>query len=479
MSKFGNAQLEKAKMKFQASNMKPERPRIEEQLRLERSLLDTTNELSDKSRKPTEAMFSQLSDKWKGKKGGTGGEAFVTGLTTGLNEGSFMDDKKRYQKLIDFNEKMKNMVADQNVKLIEEENTYNAKKSIEPRVMAYLNSYRNMSPNDRKVYLQNTLDEYNQAAGTNYKFIDTQGSEPWKIIISDNGQSKPLDLMQLIKTPEEKKLEHYYNSTEYKQYEQGLKQEDALDNEIRREKSLYNRSRVEDAEIKRKEHQEALQIEKDILDKTGDHVKFIDTLPTSAKNNAEKHIKEYTEKANQDLAAEKRLQRAIEIATDHPELFGNLNAIISSRYNENPGYLNNLLKRKIPKESQDAMSELAGIVKNIFTDSVKGIGAKGINQFIERKLEAGSPNQRWTAEAFKKVVKEAKDEYSKTYNEHKKVADYGSEGLFYRPRAKSREEKSAEVKPVNESAMLEKLKSIPGITRADIDEAERRIRSGQ
>ncbi|MET0573076.1 MAG: hypothetical protein ABWZ79_16760, partial [Pedobacter agri] len=192
----------------------------------------------------------------------------------------------------------------------------------------------------------------------------------------------------------------------------------------------------------------------------------------------------YTEKANQYLSAEKRLDRAIQIATDHSELFGNLNAIIATRHNEDPGYLSNILKNKIPEKSRDAMFELAGIVKNIFTDSVKGTaqsaGAKSMNMFLEKKLEGGSPNQRWTAEAFKKVVSEAKKEGSKDYNEYKKASDYGTGGLWYRPKAKSREEKPVEVQQ-NKADTIEienKLKAIPGLTQADMDEAARRISSG-
>lgn len=484
MSKRANWGLEKTKMRMNAANVKPERPRWDEQMRLEKSLGEIQDQSSSRSKKIQEDMFNELGNKWKGQKGGSSGDAFVTGLTAGIKEGSFMDDKKRSQQLAKFTEQMRDLVADQNVKLFEAEKLHNAKASMAPRIMAYMDRYKTMSPNDRKVYLQNALEEFNQAAGTDYKLIDTNGAEPWKIMVSDGEGIVQEDLMNFIQTPEEQKLKYYLDSPEVKNYEASLANEDAIESESLREKSLYNKSRFEDAEIKRKEHQDALQIEKDILENTGDHVKFIDNLPTSLRTNAEARIKEYTEKANQHLAAEKRLHRAIQIAEEHPELFGNLNAIISSRYNENPGYLNNLLKNKIPPKSRDAMSELAGIVKNIFTDSVKGVPAKGINRFIEQKLEAGSPNQRWTASAFKKVVQEAEKESAKEYNEYKKGSDYGSQGLIYRPRAKSREEtpkemQPKEMQPAQEAIIFEKLKSIPGLTREDIDEVERRLKSGQ
>lgn len=479
MSKLPEFKLQKLKMKMEAAKAKPERPRIGEQLGLEKALVDTQRESSADIKRADQQVNNELSEKWKSKGGGDSGEAFVIGLNRGLQEGSFMDDKKRSKRLTDFIEKTSEMVATQNEQLFKEEKLYNARNSVTPRIMAYLDTYKNMSPNDRKVYLQNSMEEYNKIAGTDYKVVDATGSEPWKIIVSDGMELSPLDFMDFIKMPEEKRMEYYLKSNEVKEYENSLSKQDYLENMNKREINSYRQSKIEDAEIKRKEHQEALQVEKEIFEKNGDKVKFIDNLPPSLAKDAEKHIKEYTEKANQDLAAEKRLQRAVQISKDHPELFGNLNAIISSRYNEDPGYINNILKNKIPEESRDAASELAGIVKNIFTDSVKGIPAKGVNQFIEKKLEGGSPNQRWTAKAFEKVVSEALNEYSDSYNEHKKAADYGSSGLYYRPKAKVRKTEEKQENKINTSPILDKLKSIPGLTREDIDEAERRLRSGQ
>lgn len=479
MAKFADYQLKKSKMLYDAANTKPERPRFDQQLGLEKSLVDMQRETSAPDRRADEQMFGELSQKWKGNGGGSSGDALISGLTAGLKKGSFTDDKKRSKQLMQFTEQMRDMVAQQNIELHKQEKLASARNSVTPRIMAYLESYKNMSPNDRKVYLQSAMDEYNQVSGLDYKVLDATGSEPWKVIISDGEESSPLDLMDFIKTPEEKKLQYYLNSNEVKNAEQQLQNEDRLDRQNTESQIARNQSRISDDDIKRKENEEAIQIEKQILNETGDNVKFIDNMSTSGRNYAERHIKEYTEKANQHLASEKRLTRAVKIAEDHPELFGNLNAIIAARYNENPSYLYNLLKNKIPAESLDAMSELSGIIKNIFVDSTKGTSARAMNMFLEKKLEAGSPNQRWTAAAFKKVVGEALEQDKESYNEEKKVADYGSEGLFYRPRAKSRKNTPEEPKNKEDASVEDKLKAIPGLTQADIDEATRRLQSGK
>ncbi len=199
MSKLADYKLQKVKQRMDAASAKPERPRINEQLGLEKNLLDLQKQSSDPDRKIDQKMFGDLSEKWKGNKGGNGGDAFIGGLIAGIQKGSFAEDKERNKKVMDFTEKMKNMVEDQNIQLFKEEKLYNARNSVTPRIMAYLDSYKQMSPNDRKVYLQNTLEEYNGSAGTNYKLIDATGSEPWKIIISDGEQVEPLDLIKHLK----------------------------------------------------------------------------------------------------------------------------------------------------------------------------------------------------------------------------------------------------------------------------------------
>jgi len=494
MAKLADYQLKKSKMLYDASNVKPERPRFDQQLGLEKSLADMQKEISVPDRQADEQMFGELSQKWKGNGGGGPGDAFISGLTAGIKKGSFTDDKKRSKQLMQFTEQMRNMVAEQNMELYKQEKLSNARNAVTPRIMAYLESYGTMSPNDRKVYLQDTMEEYNKKSGVDYKLLDATGSEPWKVIVSDGEEAQTEDLMDFIKMPEDKKLEYlrnfiktdeerklqrYFNSNEVRGAEQQLQNEDMLDRRNTESQIARNQSRISEDDIKRKEHEEALQVEKEILEKNGDNVKFIDNMSTSGRNAAERHIKEYTEKANQHLASEKRLTRAVKIAEDHPELFGNLNAIIAARYNENPSYLYNLLKNKIPSESLDAMSELSGIIKNIFVDSTKGTSARAMNMFLEKKLEAGSPNQRWTAAAFKKVVGEALEQDKESYDEEKKVADYGSQGLFYRPRAKSRKKTTGEPANKIDTSVEDKLKAIPGLTKADIDEAARRLQSGK
>ncbi len=244
MSKMADWRLEKAKLRMGAANAKPERPRVQEQLGLEKNLLELQEKNSAPDKEIDSEMYNKLSEKWKGNEGGSSGDALIEGLQAGLKKGSFAEDKARNKKVMEFTEQMKNMVAKQNEQLFQAEKLDNARQSVTPRIMAYLDGYKTMSPNDRNVYLRNTLEEYNQSAGTDYKLVDAFGSEPWKIIISDGGEPQPMDLMNFIKTPEEQKLNYYLNSNEAQQSERELQADDNLHRQNLQSQVKYNESRA-------------------------------------------------------------------------------------------------------------------------------------------------------------------------------------------------------------------------------------------
>lgn len=471
---YTNHLRDKHKMRLEASMARPQRPRFEDEVTLNNALFKMQKE-APKSSQATIGLLDELQKNWdSGRKGGAS-DALISGIKAGIARKSLLDDEERLSKYTGALEKMQGMVQEQNQRLYQEEKLANARESLTPRVAAYLEQAKNMNPDARAMYIQRAMDEYNKLADTGYKVASIDGFEPWKITAIDNDEAQVIDLMDFIKTPQEKRLDLYMRSPEYQQMENHLKQDDKMERDERRSSTDLNRLKADVYRDQAREKQDYSQIEDDIRNQAGDEVRVIAGLAPSLQLNAEKDIKEYTQKANEDLAAEKRLERAIQIASEHPELFANLNSIIASRYNEEPGYLNTLLKSKIPSKSLDAMSELSGIVKNIFTDSVKGVPSKGVNQFIEKKLEGGSPNTRWTANAFKKVVEEAKKDYEFKYGEHKKGSDYGARGLHYRLRAKEREAMNP-----NPSNSIQQLQAAdPSLTPEMIEEAQRRLNGGQ
>ncbi len=397
MAKLADYKLQKVNKRIEAANTKPERPRINEQLGLEKNLLDLQRQSSEPERQIDEKMYGDLSEKWKGNKGGSGGDAFIGGLTAGLKKGSFAEDKERNKKVMDFTEKMKNMVAEQNSQLFEQEKISNARNSVTPRIMAYLDSYKQMSPNDRKVYLQNTMDEYNQSSGKNYKIVDATGSEPWKIIVSNGEEVEPLDLMNFIKTPEEKKLEYYLNSSEVQQSERDMQRDDDLQRQNLESQVKYNTARANEkspAGIQEKKQQliESGEIPKGSL--------LFDELPQREALEHFKDIKIERDKLKGAEDANKALEEMEKIFKDFPDI----STSFAKWAESGDDSATSTFLRKISNQDERAalldLEKHAGKLNLGTIEQFKGIRPTDV---LKKLMISTNPGSKFTAKAFKPI----------------------------------------------------------------------------
>lgn len=407
MAKLADYRLNKVKQRMEAANAKPERPRINEQLGLEKTLLDLQKQSSEPERQIDAKMYGDLSQKWKGNHGGSGGDAFIGGLTAGLQKGSFAEDKERNKKVMDFTEKMKNMVEEQNVQLFKEEKLHNARNSVTPRIMAYLDTYKSMSPNDRKVYLQNTLEEYNGSAGTNYKLVDSAGSEPWKIIISDGDEIRPLDLMSFIKTPEEKKLDYYYNSAENQQYEKELAQEDDLQRQVMQSKIASNqeiaRQRSEKAYQEEEKSPQRIQERKQRMIESGEIPKgalLFDELP---KREAIEHFKDIKLERDKLKGAEEA-NLALEEMEKIFEKYPNISTSFAKWAESGDDSIASAFLRRMSNQDERAalldLEKHAGKLNVGTIEQFKGIRPTDV---LKKLLVSTNPGSKFTAKAFKPI----------------------------------------------------------------------------
>ncbi len=422
MSKLADYKLQKVKQRMDAASAKPERPRINEQLGLEKNLLDLQKQSSDPDRKIDQKMFGDLSEKWKGNKGGNGGDAFIGGLIAGIQKGSFAEDKERNKKVMDFTEKMKNMVEDQNIQLFKEEKLYNARNSVTPRIMAYLDSYKQMSPNDRKVYLQNTLEEYNGSAGTNYKLIDATGSEPWKIIISDGEQVEPLDLMSFIKTPEEKKLDYYYNSAESKNLENELQAEDSLQRQNLESQVKYNKARADE------KSPITIQEKKQQLIESGEITNgslLFDELPQHEAKAWVEDLRIERDKGKEAKNGVNALDEMGKIFTAHPKISTSLAKWANSK-GDSP--LDNLIKTMVNQDQRNALLELEKHAATLSLGTIQQFKGQRPTDILKKLIKETNPGSNFTPEAFEPIKNQLKNKF----NEQIQRSEEANRGLMKR-----------------------------------------------
>jgi hypothetical protein len=411
MSKLSEHKLKKLQMRMDAAKSKPERPRIAEQLKLEEALLNAKKEESEPGRKLQQQMFGELSEKWKGNKGGSGGDAFVSGLKSGLQEGSFMEDKKRYKTMTDFIEKTRDMVAEQNIQLFKEEKLDNARRSVTPRIMAYLDSYKTMTPNDRKVFLQNAMEEYNKAADTDYKIVDATGSEPWKIIASDGEQTISIDLMDFIKTPEEKKLDYYLNSNESRNYESELQAEDelnkrVLESRINSHKRKNEGASPEEVQEKKKQLIESGEIPKGAI--------LLDELPKDIRKIRLEFMKNAVDKKKDIENGLEALEGIGKVLKDNP----NISTSFAKWANErDDGLADNFLRNMSDQKTRSALKELEKHAGVLAVGAIQQFKGQRPTDVLKKLLASTVPGKDFTYDAYKAVAPSIENRFKKYLKE--------------------------------------------------------------
>jgi hypothetical protein len=422
MSKLSEHKLKKLQMRMDAAKSKPERPRIAEQLKLEEALLNAKKEESEPGRKLQQQMFGELSEKWKGNKGGSGGDAFVSGLKSGLQEGSFMEDKKRYKTMTDFIEKTRDMVAEQNIQLFKEEKLDNARRSVTPRIMAYLDSYKTMTPNDRKVFLQNAMEEYNKAADTDYKIVDATGSEPWKIIASDGEQTISIDLMDFIKTPEEKKLDYYLNSNESRNYESELQAEDelnkrVLESRINSHKRKNEGASPEEVQEKKKQLIESNEIPEGAI--------LFDELDKNEKKFHMERIKTEADKGKAAKSGLKALDEMGKIFKKYPNISTSLAKWANSK-GDTP--FDNLIKSMVDQDQRNALIQLEKHAARLAIGTIEQFKGMRPTDILKKLIKETNPGSNFTYEAFIPI----QEQYSQEFIEQVERSDEAERALIKR-----------------------------------------------
>ncbi len=422
MAKLGDFKLEKAKILLGAANKKPEGPRIKDQLELENSLLNAQKGLTADDKRIDNEMYGELSEKWKGKGGGSGGDALISGLTAGLKKGSFLEDKERHKKVMQFTEKMKGMVEAQNEQLFQEEQLFNARNSVTPRIMAYLDSYKNMSPNDRKVYLQNTIEEYNKVAGTDYKIVDAIGSEPWKVIVSDGMELAPLDFMEFIKMPDEKRAAYYLNSNEVKNYENELAQEDNLNRQILENNARYSKARADE-----KSPANVIENKKQLIEsgQIPEGAILFDELDKYEKKFNMERMKVEADKGRAAKSGIKALKEMGEIFKAYPNISTSLAKWANSK---DDTLFGSAMKNIVDQKERNALIQLEKHAARLAIGTIEQFKGMRPTDILKKLIKETNPGSNFTYEAFIPIS----NQYEEEFSEQVRRSDEAERGIRYR-----------------------------------------------
>lgn len=448
MSNYTSHLKENQKMKLAAATAKPDQPRFGEQTKIAKDMFDFDEHFNSKVRGEDAQLASELSQKWAGNGGGTRGDAFISGLQSGMRKGSILDDKKRMEKYKTGMEKMHQMVESQNQQLYQQEKLHNARQSIMPNWMAYSQSFRGMSPSDREQAVESMIQKYNDVAGTNYKRYSVDGREPWKVTVIDGQEAMPVDLMDLMKTPEEMRMQIMMNSPGYQQMEGVARGEHNMEQADKQAGMDLKKSKIDALRQESQDLQSFKEMEETIKQESGDSVISLDRFinKPSQWNHAIKGIEKRIEQGNTAHKGMQTLDRLNEIVDTKPQLFGTFDAIIANNNSANPTLLSTLAtKLKVKDEDRADFEEAGKLFAYLYQDALHSLpsGTRN-NQYLEREIKKGIPSMGQVPEAFKRITSHIGKDFVYPAEVGKKTSEYYQQGLEYKP--KVREYKAPEKK---------------------------------
>jgi hypothetical protein len=478
MSGYPSYLQNKAKMKFDMSNQKREKPNYGDSLAINKSLVEMQKEMSRPDKEIDNDMYGELKKSWDTGRTGGSGDAFISGLQGGLKKRANSDEKKGMDSIIETTQKMQQMVDAQNKQLAKNEKENASKEYIKPRVMAYLEQAQRMDPNARKVYLQSAMDEYNKASGNNYHILDAAGSEPWKVMISDDGQSEQIDLMDFIKTSEEKKYELYMNSNEMQIADAAARREYDMDIQSKQSSINANQARANkyngesgvggDLSSKKEEMVKSGKMPEGsmLFDEIAPHKEEFKHRITELKTEVEKL--EPTEKGI------KALESMGEIFKKYPNISTSLASWAASDSDSLTGkFLNSIVDQK----QRDAVLELEKHAAVLGLGVIGQFKGQRPTDILKKLIIQSNPNGNFTYGAFKVIAGQYLEQFETQRERSVKAVD-GWENRYFPIYSKKKEVFDSD----NESSpndYMEKVSKIPGITQADIDEIEKRLKEGK
>lgn len=413
MANYSNYLLQKAKMGFEAANAKPEKPRFGEEAMLNNAMFNMDRQMPNEN-DATVNLITELQEGSKPGKVMSAGDALLAGVKAGVQRKSILDDKKRYQKFMTGMEKLKAMVDDTNRELYKQEKIYNATESIMPRLMSFMKTQKNMDANAKRVFLQNTLEEYNQAAGTDYKLLAYDGVEPWKVTISDGNESQFLDLMSLMKTPAQHKYEMYIeNSPELRQAEALRQQEDALDRQVKQSNIDLHKAHANKYNTQTNQQEEATQ-RKASLEQQGSlpqgSLLFEEIAdPTERKLRLEE-LKAEREKLQPTEAGIKALEEMDTIFRKYPKLSTSLAKWANAK---EESLIGNFIKNVVNKDERDALLQLEKHAATLALGTIQQFKGQRPTDILKKLIKDTNPGSNFTYEAFVPIKNQYMEQFQK------------------------------------------------------------------
>jgi hypothetical protein len=412
MADYSNYLLQKAKMKHEAANAKPEKPRFGDEAIINNALFNMNKQMPNEN----EATVNLLTELQEGSKPGkvmSAGDAMLAGAKAGVQRKSFLDDKERLGKIMAFTEKTRQMVEDTNRELYKQEKLYNAKQELAPQ-WDFIFSSPKLTEAERLNGLNDLVRAFKNKTGLDIDVVNPNFRNGTATIFID-GEPQFGNLADIFKTPKELRTQAFLNSSEVQKADQMALQEHQR--EVRNQNAVASLHEAQAKEHQTKaDYQQSLQERKRQMTESGrlpaGAILFDEVTDSTEKRARIEDLKAEKEKLQPTIAGIKALNEMDNILRKYPNLSTSLARWANSKEDGLAGYV---LKNIVNKDERDALLQLEKHASTLALGTIQQFKGQRPTDILKKLIKDTNPGSNFTYEAFVPI----KNQYIQQFEEQK------------------------------------------------------------
>lgn len=230
-----------------------------------------------------------------------------------------------------------------------------------------------------------------------------------------------------------------------------------------------------------KEHMvnEARAQDKKIKEASGDAVKSILSMPYSTQLMAEKQGESFQKRATASQEVLEAAETMKEIVKKNPKILSNWKQVQMLKASAEPSLVQNAIQNMTLSESDKTdLFTLWNAKKTMFVKSLEGIPAKALNMRVDSFLESSLPGAQMTEGAFLKTLNPIINQFSHSYQENSKGANYFEQGKLYRLKPYQRHHNYSQARMNEEGTKNSPSGELSNMTMEQLKAEEARLAAG-
>lgn len=355
-------------------------------------------------------LFADIGKSFNGPGGRPRGKGAIiaSSLAEGISHGlksKAIDEKNanhsKFDRVMDYLQQVNNAALEQNSWY---ENRINAKASLMPQIMSYMNNVNTMDAQSRRFMVQDILEQYGNSIAENFKLVSMDGTNPFIATIESSKGYEVFDMRSLVQdNPMGKELV----AEKMPEFQIGL-QEQRANNE--REALMQQQAMAQNPQKNEQNIPQSNEITNADNSPTADggledhgnyYALSMDNMGQAAQDEYEKGVIASAKQVKVNTRVIEGIKRMQEVFKEYPNIGTSYINMINSGDEE---HWDNWLKKNIvDKDELTALQLLRKESSSLVLSTVLGVPGKTATDLLKRSIMNAAPNGKLTFKAFDNI----------------------------------------------------------------------------